>query len=64
MQNQALINGAPVHMRVALYCDNAHARLHGALEMDFGISQDKLKPYAAFRAFAVLTKRACARLKC
>ncbi len=30
----------------------------------FEISQDKLTPYTAFRAFAVLTKRACARLKC
>ena len=50
----------PGYMRISLFCDNAHARYHGALEMDFEISSDKLTPYAIFRAFAVLTKRACA----
>ncbi len=43
---------------------NAHACLHGALEMDFGIFPNKLMPYAASRATAVLTKRACALLSC
>ncbi len=64
MQNKALTENVPVHMGTSLFCNNARARLHGALEIDFEISQDKLKPYASFRTFAVLTKRACARLKC